>query len=90
MDNTLSGPVDVLAVVEARRDSWGDLDAEGRSLNQARLFAIRNPHPDYDAAVQSQALRLKSASDSLRCAGRVPVIYRERRKAALANVGGAK
>lgn len=86
----MTGPVDVLAVIESRRDSWGDLDAEGRSLNQSRLFALRHPHPDYDAAVQAEASRLKSAASSLRSAGRAPVIYRERSRAALARIGGAK
>lgn len=78
----MNGPVDVLAVIESRRDRQsGDLDADGWSLEQARLFALRNPHPDYDEAVQQQAARLKSSDDSLRRAGRTPVIYRERRRA---------
>jgi hypothetical protein len=80
--------VDVLAVINSRRDGWGDLDAAGRSLNEAYLFSLRHPHSDYQSAVQSQAKNLKSSSDSLRCAGRVPVIRRERRRA-LARIGGA-
>lgn len=75
----LSGSADgrfVLSVVESRRDTGGDLDREGASLYETYLFALRNAHPDYDDAALSHARNLKSAADSLRCAGRVPVICR--------------
>lgn len=75
----MKGLVNVQAVIESHRDRWGDLDADGKSLDEARLYALRNPHPDCTAAVQAQASRLKSADESLRKAGRVPVIYRERK-----------
>ena len=85
----MSAHVGVLALIDSHRDSWGDLDAEGWSLEQARLFALRNPHPDYDSAVQSQACNLRSSDESLRNAGRVPVIYRERRHAPREQGGAA-
>ena len=75
--NEVSGPVDVLAVIESHRDRYGDLDKDGWALEQSRQFALRNH--GFDDAVLWQALKLKARDDSLRSAGRVPVVTRWRR-----------
>ena len=72
--------VNVRAVIEAHRDAWGDLDSQGRSLDEARMFSLRHAGA-YDDAVRSQAYNLRAADESLRKAGRVPVIARYRRAA---------
>jgi hypothetical protein len=79
--------VDVLAVIESHRDQWGDLDKPGLSLEQSRLFALRNP--GNDEAVLRQAFNLRASDESLRKAGRVPVISRYRRRASIHRIGGA-
>lgn len=71
------GGVDVLAVIESRRDRDGVLDDEGRALESSYRYALqcRGVHCEAEIweAVRYQARNLKAAADSLRNAGRVPL-----------------
>lgn len=64
---------------------YGDLTAEGQHLEETLRYAFRNHSRDALDAARSSAFNIKASADSLRKAGRVPVIYRERR----VRIGGA-
>ncbi len=62
-------------------DQRGDLTRDGQHLEETLRYAFRNHSRDAMDAARSSAFNIKSAADSLRKAGRVPVIYRGYRAA---------
>lgn len=74
--------MEVLAAINVCVDHTGTINDAGISLLSAYYFALRNS--GCDDAVLSMARRIKSEATSLRSAGRVPVIYGERRRTAAA------
>lgn len=66
----------IQSVIDSCYDRNGEISTEGQSLRGSYLYALRAKHADPDEAVLWRARSIKSAAESLRCAGRVPVIRR--------------